>query len=84
MIECIIFYDGHSRCNDPVFATKRTLKAILLAKEEHEKRNDRHIFQFKLVPKENVFGHSYAIKPCCSKHSECIRQKQADSIDKSI
>ena len=35
MNECIIFYDGHSHYNDPVFVTKRTLKAILLAKVEH-------------------------------------------------
>ena len=37
MNECIIHYDSLSRHNDPVFATKRTSKSILLAKEEREK-----------------------------------------------
>ena len=56
MNESIIHYDGLSRHDDPVFATARTLKIMLLAKGKHEKRNDRHIFQFKLVPKENIRG----------------------------
>ena len=46
MNECIIYYDGLDYCNNPVNVTKRTLKTILLAKEGHEKRNDRHIFIF--------------------------------------
>ena len=35
MNECIILYDGLSRFDGPVFVTKRTLKTIVLAKEEH-------------------------------------------------
>ena len=52
MNEGIIDYYGLSHYDDPVFVTERTLKTILLAKEEHEKQNDRHIFQCKLVPKK--------------------------------
>ena len=44
MNECIIYYDGLNHYNNPVFVTKGTLKTILLVKEGHEKRNDRHIF----------------------------------------
>ena len=54
MNECIIHYDGLSCYDDLVFVTKRTLKLILLAKEEHKKRNDRQIFQCKLAQKENI------------------------------
>ena len=54
MNELTIHYDGLSRHDDPVFVTKKTLKTMLLAKEKHEKRNDRNIAQFKLVPKENI------------------------------
>ena len=50
-----------------------TLKTILLAQEEHEKRNDKHIYF-------EVWYHRY---PPCPKFTECIRQKQADSADKS-
>lgn len=56
MDEGIIHYDGLNCYDGPVFVTKRTLKTNLLGKEEHEKRNDRHTFQFKLVPKENIWG----------------------------
>ena len=56
MNECIIHYDGLSRHDDSVFVTNRTMKKTLLAKEEHEKWNNRRIFQFKLVPKENIWG----------------------------
>ena len=37
MNECIIYYDGLNHYNDPAFVTKRTLKTILLAKDEHAK-----------------------------------------------
>ena len=40
--EWIIYYDGLNHYNNPV--AKRTLKTILLAKERHEKWNDRHTF----------------------------------------
>ena len=83
MNECIIHYNGLSRQNDLVFVTKRTLKTILLAKEEHEKQIDRHIFQFKFVPKENIL-YRYHRNPRYSKFTERICQKRADSIDKSI
>ena len=55
MNECNIYYDSLSHYNDPTFLTKRTLKTILLDKNEHAKQNDGHIFQFKLAPKENTF-----------------------------
>ena len=42
--EWIIYYDGINHYNNPVFVAKRTLKTILLAKEGHEKRNDRRTF----------------------------------------
>ena len=77
-------YDGLSRNDDPVFVTWRTeLNPILLAKEEHEKRNDRHIFQHKLEPK-SILRHRYYRSPCYFKFTETIRQKRADSINKSI
>ena len=56
MNECIIHYDGLSHHDDSVFVTNRTMKTTLLAKEEHEKWDNRRIFQFKLVPKENIWG----------------------------
>ena len=84
MNECIILYDGLCRYDDPLFVTTRTLKTILLAKEEHEKRNDGHIFQCKIVPKETFWGYRYHKNPRYSRFTESIGQKQADSIDKSI
>ena len=84
MDEYIIHYDDLSRYDDPVFVSDRTLETILLAKEEHKKRNERHIFQCKLVPKENSLRYSYHINPCYSKLTESNLQKRADSIDKSI
>ena len=74
MNECIIHYDGLSRQNDLVFVTKRTFKTILLAKEEHEKQIDRHTFQFKFVPKENIL-YRYHRNPRYSKFTERICQK---------
>ena len=74
MTECIIPYDSVSRHNDPAFVTRRTLKTMLLAKEEHEKRNERH-FQFKLVSKENILRYRYHRNPYYSKFTECIQQK---------
>ena len=48
-------YDGLSHYNDLVFLIKRPkLNPIFLAKEEHGKGSDRHIFKCKLVPK-NIF-----------------------------
>ena len=44
MNECIIYYNDLNHYNNPVCVTKGTLKTILLVKEGHEKRNDRHIF----------------------------------------
>ena len=84
MDEYIIHYDDLSRYDDPVFVSNRTLETILLAKEEHKKRNERYIFQCKLVPKENSSRYSYHRNPCYSKLTESILQKRADSIDKSI
>ena len=84
MNECIIHYDGLSHYNDPAFVTKRTLKTILLAKEEHAKWTDRHIFQFKLVPKENILRYRYHRNPRCYKFTERIRQKKSHSIENSI
>ena len=65
MNECIIYYDGLDCCNNPVNVTKRTLKTILLAKEGHEKRNDRHIFKF-------ISRYRYHRNPRCSKYTERI------------
>ena len=47
MNECIVHFDGPSPYDDPLFVTERTLTTILFAKEEHEKRNERHIFKWK-------------------------------------
>ena len=80
MNECILYYDGLNHYNGSLFASKSTLKTILLAKEEYEKRNDRHIVQFKLVPKENISRYRYHRNPRCFKFTERIRQKQADSM----
>ena len=44
MNECIVHFDGPSPYDDPLFVTERKLTTILFAKEEHEKRNERHIF----------------------------------------
>ena len=46
----------------------------MLAKEEHKKGNDRHIFQCKLEPKENILRHRYHGNPRYSKFTEIIRQ----------
>ena len=37
MNDCIIYFDGLSHYNDSAFVTKRTLKTILPAKDEHAK-----------------------------------------------
>ena len=84
MNECIIHYDGLNRYEDPVFVTERILKTILLAKEEHEKKNDRHIFQCKFELKENILRYRYHRNPCHSDFTKIFRQRRADSIDKSI
>ena len=59
--------DVLSSFNDPVFVTEKLLKIITLAEKKHEKRNDRHIFQFKLVPKENILKDRYYENRCYSK-----------------
>ena len=59
--------DVLSSFNDPVFVTEKLLKIITLAEKKHEKRNDRHIFQFKLVPKENILKDRYYGNRCYSK-----------------
>ena len=51
---------------------------------EHAKRNDRYIFQFKLVPKANILRYRYYRNPRCYKFTERIRQKKNDSIENSI
>ena len=84
MNKCITHYDSLSCYGDPVFVTKRTLKTVLLAIEELEKRNDRHIFQCKLAPKESILRNSYNRNPCYSKFTKIICQKQSGSVDKSI
>ena len=84
MNECIIHYDSLSRHSNPVFVTKRPLKTMLLAKQKHKKRNDRHIFQFKLVPKENTQRYRYHRNPCYSRFTERIRQKWGITLDDGI
>ena len=81
---CITHYDGPSFYDDPLLVTERRLTTILLAKEEHEKRNDRHIFQYELVPKGNILRYGYHRNPYYSKSTKIIHQKRADSIDKFI
>ena len=49
--------------------TKRT---ILPAKNKHAKPNDRHVFQFKLVPEENILRYMHHRNPRCSKFTERI------------
>ena len=61
--------------------TKRT---ILPAKNKHAKPNDRHVFQFKLVPEENILRYMHHRNPRCSKFTERIWQKKSDSIENSI
>ena len=63
MNECIMHYDGLSCYDDPEFVTERTLKTILLSKE-HEKQHDRHFFQCKLVPKQNILKYRYYRNQC--------------------
>ena len=41
----VLHYSSLSCYNDPVLVTERRLKTILLAKEEHQKLDGRHIFQ---------------------------------------
>ena len=84
MNECIIHCDGLSHYDNPVIVTERPFKTILLAKDKHEKGNDRQIFQCKLVLKVYILKYKYHRNPCYPKFTKIICQKRADSIIKSI
>ena len=83
MNECVTHYDSLSGHDDLAFVTTSTLKTMLLAKEKHEKWN-RHIFQFKLVPKENILRYRYHRNPRYSRFTERIRQKWGITLDDDI
>ena len=57
---------------------------MLLVKEEHEKRNDRHILPFKSVPKENILKYRYHRNSHYFKFTERVRQEWGITLDNDI